>query len=171
MLRRVALIAGVALGGCYGIDYSHDYDRREDFSALRTWAWSPAMASEAEHSSRISDLNRKRIEAAVESELVRRGYPRVDATSADFRVRYDAGVRERVQWDSVPHDYWYTGDAYVYDEGTLVVDFLRGEDERLIWRGAARTQVEFDMTPEERDESVSEAVRGILDRFPPKEKR
>jgi len=168
MLRRIVLIAGVALGGCYGIEYSHDYDRQEDFAALKTWAWSPTLASDTELSRRISDLNRKRIEAAVESELVRRGYARVDATSADFRVRYDAAVRERAEWGSYSsHHDWYMGDVYVYDEGTLVVDILRGEDERLIWRGAARTHVEFDETPEERDESVREAVLGILERFPP----
>ena len=167
MIRIVALIAGVALGGCYGVDYSHDYDRDQDFAALETWAWAPSLASEAERGPRISGLNRERIEKAVASELARKGYRQVDATSADFRVRYDAAVRSRVDWDTNPHDDGHFADIYTYDEGTLVVDVLRGADDRLIWRGAARSVVEFEMTPEERDERVREAVEGIFARFPP----
>lgn len=169
MIHKAILIAGLSLAGCYGVEYSHDFDRQEDFAPLRTWAWAPTMASDAEHSRRVSDLNQARIESAVESELARKGYRRVDASSADFRVRYDAAVRERVDRDSVHYD-WHFGDVYVYDEGTVVIDVLGGEDERLLWRGAARSRADFDMTPEERDESIREAVAGILEKFPP-EKR
>ena len=167
---RAAWVVAIALaGGCYGIEYSHDYDRQEDFAALKTWAWAPSMESDAERDRRVSRLDRDRVEKAVEAELAARGYQRGDATSADFRVRYDAAVRSRAQWDTVPRDSWYLGDVYVYDEGVLVIEILRGEAERLIWRGAARMEVEFDMTPEERDARVAEAVRGILERFPPTE--
>ncbi|HEX7897139.1 MAG TPA: DUF4136 domain-containing protein [Planctomycetota bacterium] len=165
MLRRLALIA-VGLGGCSGLEVGHDYDRSQDFSALRTWAWAPSLASEAENGARLSRLERERIQKAIAGELTGRGYPEADVEAADFRIRYDAEIGPRVGW-AAPDGRPYPVDQRVVDQGTLIVDVFTRENDRLVWRGAARMIVDFGLTPEERDARVRDAVRAIFEKFPP----
>jgi hypothetical protein len=164
MLRRLALLAA-GLAGCSGLEVGHDYDRGQDFSALKTWAWAPSMASEADHNPRLDRLNRERLQNAIENALTERGFQEVEAGAADFRVRYDATIGPRAGW-AAPDGRPYPTDQRRYDQGTLVVDILTPDD-RLIWRGAARMIVDFEATPEERDARVREAVHAMLGKFPP----
>ena len=55
-----------------------------------------------------------------------------------------------------------------YDEGTLILDIVDAESRTLIWRGSARAEVSATVAPETREARVREAVRRILEQFPPK---
>ena len=60
-------------------------------------------------------------------------------------------------------------DGYVenYDQGTLVLDIVDGRSNELVWRGTAQARIDPSNSPEERQRRINEAVRKILDRFPP----
>jgi hypothetical protein len=158
------VVTAVILAGCSGIDISRDYDPHADFAKLKTWAWIPPKPMNEEDVPRVTGLSRERIQSAIESELSARDYQKVEPGTADFLVRYAAGVGRRLQEGS----YSSGGDFYAYDEGRLIIDILSGKDKRLMWRGMARTKVKFEMTPEERDERIKEAVHDIFEGFPPK---
>lgn len=170
MLHRMTLIVAAVLGGCSGIEVSHDYDPGQDFRALRTWAWAPVKPDSVSEISRVSTLSHERIQRAVANELTSRHFREVELVEADFWVRYHAAVGQRVEGEPNSSDGWYTSDLWVQDEGTLVVDVISVKDHRLVWRGAARTEIEFEMTPEEREARIQELVRRIFEQFPPKEK-
>jgi hypothetical protein len=166
MLRFTAVITAVYLGGCSGIDVAHDYDPMTDFSKLKTWTWVPPKEVKEDVVPKISGLTDNRIRGAIETELNAKQYQKVESGTADFLVRYAVNVGQRIE------DYsgngWYGNDLYVYTQGTLIIDMLSGKDKRLLWRGSARTQVEYNMTPQERDERIKEAVHMIMEDFPPK---
>jgi hypothetical protein len=170
MKRRTLFILGALVGGCSGIDVSHDYDPDQDFTALKSWAWDPGDERRVEEVSRVSSLNHQRIRTAIQSELNRKQYRTADPKAADFLVRYRAAVGQRIESMPSTADGWYADDFRTYDEGTLVVEVLSAKDRSLLWRGEARTAIDFESAPDERTERIREAVREILAQFPPEMK-
>jgi hypothetical protein len=170
MIRKTWLFMGVALAGCSGIDVSQDYDRNQDFSRLRTWAWAkPAPQVDGSGYSEISSLTHKRISSAVEGELTKKMYQKTEADRADFWVRHYASTGQKVEAGPGYNGwYGYGDDVYVVEEGTIVVDFLSPKDKRLIWRGKATSDITDDMSPTDRENRIVEAVQKILAQFPPK---
>jgi hypothetical protein len=162
------LLLGALLGGCSGIEVSRDYDPRQDFSTMRTWAWAPSSEADVEEP---GSLVHGRVRLAVESELLAKGYPRVDAEEADMWVRPYAALGQRIEAEPA-YDYrWHGRELRVYDEGTIVIDMVAAKDHRLVWRGSARGAVDVDATPEEREARVRHAVREILEEFPPERRK
>ena len=166
MKRTFLMIAGVLFAGCSGVEVSQDYDPNFDFSKLKSWGWMPTKPGRAETISRVSTLNHERIRKSIEGELTGKHYRQVDQASPDFLVQYHASVGQRLEEST--SDSWTGGDLRVYDAGTLVIDIVFAPNNRLVWRGAARTEVDFDMTPEDRDARIHDVVRSILQKFPPK---
>jgi hypothetical protein len=52
-------------------------------------------------------------------------------------------------------------------EGTIILDFVDPETMNVIWHGAAKSNVDDTMKPEQRDKLIKEAVQKILKNFPP----
>jgi hypothetical protein len=169
MSRKTWLFLGAALAGCSGISVEHDYDPNVDFSRFKTWAWAPPQPqADGSDFSRVSNLTMERIHGAVERELTGKGYPTSEPDKADFWVQHYAAVGQRVEPYAGYNHGWYGDDIIVTEEGTIVVDFISPKDRRLVWRGTARSAIDEDMTPEDRESRIREAVKEILAQFPPK---
>ena len=69
--------------------------------------------------------------------------------------------------------YWGPGgtSTYEYEEGSLILDFVDAKSKKLIWRGAAKAEVNRVNTPEKAEKLISEAVQEILKNFPPEPKK
>ena len=94
----------------------------------------------------------------------------------DFLVDYHAAVRQRWDVTTINRYYgynptWDAPDTYIreYEEGSLMVDIIEPGSRKLMWRGMAEAEVGPSSTPQEREQRVSEAVRRMLERFPPEE--
>jgi hypothetical protein len=73
---------------------------------------------------------------------------------------------------------WYSGSNFKetvatprattrnYEEGTLIIDVMEGQTERLIWRGTATAEVRPRVSLEDRSDRVAEAVQKVLAEFP-----
>lgn len=168
MARRLWMFLAVAVGGCSGPLVSHDYDPGLDFSRLKTWAWAPQLpqADGSSGPASVTSLTHERIRSAVEQRLGAMGYMRVDEQSADFWVQHYAAIGQRMYVD--PGYGWSGDDLRGHDQGSLIVDVITPKDKRLVWRGTARSAVDPELTPKERDAHIREAVKKILDEFPPK---
>lgn len=167
MSRHPWLFLGVLLAGCSGPDIHQDYDPKQDFSKFKTWAWAPTppQAGGATDPLAVSTLTQERIHRSVEAELARKGFSQVDADSADFWVQHYAVVEQQLVVE--PGYDWGYDDVSSYDKGTIIVDLVTPKTKRLVWRGTASDAVDPDLTPSEREERIQEAVREILDQFPP----
>ena len=60
-----------------------------------------------------------------------------------------------------------TIDVYEYEEGKLVLDFVDTKAKKLIWQGSTTVVIDPDLTPQQRDKRITEAVAKILENFPP----
>lgn len=178
--RLMVVLLLVILGGCSGVQVSHDYDPGADFRRLRTYALQDPVPEESRDYRETSPLLHKRIKRAITVELRQRGYRPAEA--ADFYVSYSY-TRER-QVESTPHSPFLLldgGRAYrysavgvhygteirQYDIGVLVIDIYDSRTDTLIWRGRGSQVDSRHVAPERLTEKVNEMVSQILSQFPP----
>lgn len=158
----------IACSPVYNVSY--DYDENFSPAKISTYDWLP-IAKE----SNINNLDAERIKKAVNAELQAKGLM-LTSKNPDFLIAADVVTKEKqrlTQWDyPYYYPYWtYAGpwalDYYQYEEGTFILDFLEPVSKNLIWRGAARVALDYANTPEKRDTLIKEAMRKILQNYPP----
>lgn len=182
----LALLAGVA--GCSTMEINYDYDPQADFAGLKTYDWLDEPQKPT-GDPRIdgNTILESRIHEAVDSVLAARGFTKV-TSNPDFLVAYHVSLdrRRSIQtlnsyygygpgWGygyGVTHRPGYWGGApgtyvYEYEEGTLLLDIVNPENKELMWRGSAQDEVSFKSEPEKYQAQINEAVRKMLEKFPP----
>ena len=104
------------------------------------------------------------------------GYTR-ESNTADVLIAVHTDVRDRV--DIVSYGYHYAPQyrnrywgpnrvsTYRYKAGTLVIDIVKAENMELIWRGVAQAALPSNPSPERIVQGVKNAVRVIMDKYPP----
>jgi hypothetical protein len=156
-----------------------DYDHSQDFSHYKTYAWmedDPVMGARSA-SSGSSPLNSSRTVKAIQAELERKGYRKVeDRAAADFVVTYTIGARDRLDVESYPVPYrgpwlwdWYAGretSVRTYTEGVIAVDIFDAAKKSPVWHGWASKPITAEDVRHAAEE-IPRAVRRILQRFPP----
>lgn len=177
-----ALIAVYALGSCApSINVHSDYDPETDFSGLKTYDWLPDKRNFGE----TYPLVDKRVRKSVEDELAAKGFIKDSSNDPDFRIRYDAAVESKMKIQKVDDFYAYPSGswhyeyrslnpfgsyarAYDWEEGTLILDVVNPDNKYLIWRGTAQARLNRDNPPKDSEKMIRDAVKKILDQFPPK---
>ena len=174
-MRRLSVwaIAGVLvwLTACSPYQIRRDYDPEADFSGLKTFGWLVP-----EKDSGISQPVLKRVQAAVQRELEKKGF-RVSPDNPDFWVAIHEGDREKIRvadWgyrysSHYRNGYWAARDidVFQYEEGTLILDMIEAGSKALLWRGEARGSIDPVPTPERQERRIGEAVAELLKAFPP----
>ena len=177
--RWMVAMAALGAAACGGMEINSDFDPQAapGFSAYRTYSWMPPPRGA---DTRVyNPITEARVVRAVEVTLRGRGYQQ--ATGApDFRIGWHAALEGRADVRSMNTYYGYgwgrwggggvvMTDGYVdnYDQGTLVLDIVDGRSNELVWRGTAQARIEPSNSPEERQRRINEAVRKMLERFPP----
>ncbi len=184
-IRIGVLFAGLtvmALAGCSSLRTHYDYDREADFTRLETFGWaepSTSRGSDGSNAMHDNDLVERRIRRSVEAQLTARGFVKSDSTP-DFRVASHCKVDERLEVRDWSYAYGIHGGRYgygvpirdteirEYDEGTLVLDVIEESTGHLIWRGTATRVLDKSPTPEESEAAIDEAVKAMLENFPPR---
>lgn len=164
MKRNLGLFLAVALAGCTSPPVSRDYDPKQDFTAFKTWAWSPEAPPVDPSDIAVSGLTHERVRGAIEHELAAKNLQKVDPGAASFWVQFTAIRR------ALPSGYNYgysNEDYYLVDVGTIVIDITSPKDKRLVWRGVGNRTIEPDLTPEQREKQIQELTREILAQYPP----
>ena len=190
-LARLALVSAAAFWlACAQVRVRTDYDDAVDFTRLQTFAWlDPPLREEArEEGAQGADpfthntLIDKRVRDEVEAWLREHGYrAAARGESPDFQLRYELVSRD-VTRDSpvfVSGGFGHFGYGYgsgigygyshstTYQEGTLILDVIDPDSERIAWRGWGTTQAR---DPHMEPERIHKTVAAILERFPPRAK-
>ena len=168
-LFLIALLAS-AVTGCSPIySVSFDSDGSVDLIQLSTYDWLP-IPKEAN----INNLDEARIKRAVNAELEAKGL-RLTSNNPDFLIAADIISKEKLRITQWGYPYYYSYrlyegswsvNAYQYEEGTFILDFLKPTSKNLIWQGSARVALDNASTPEKRNRLIKEAMQKILQNFP-----
>jgi hypothetical protein len=187
-IRSLILMLAAVSAGCSSIEVNHDYDPKADFAGLKSYAWLKEPQKPT-GDPRIdgNTILQNRIHEAVDTQLAARGFKKV-ASDADFFVAYHVSLDKRQSVQTLNSYYGYGPGwgygygasyrpgygagvprtyVYEYEEGTLILDIVDPKDKQLIWRGSAQDEVHFKSSPEKDQTQLNEAVRMMLQTFPP----
>ena len=182
-MRKVAvlfiLMAVALMISCSSVTVKTDYDREYDFAKFKTYRWANEKEINANDELAKAPLIYKRVQDAVDKELLAKGLKLVETGDVDLVVVAHAGIKERMQVHNTGghHGGWYDpywgpygGTTHVshYEEGTLVLDIVAWEKKELAWRGMGTTILKDIDDPEQVTEYVNNWVAKILKEYPPK---
>jgi hypothetical protein len=170
-LAAVTLIAMV-LTGCATVRVNSYLERGADFRHYRTYAWGPADAFST-GDPRL-DNNRffsERVEKAVDQQLASRGFEKRESGAPDVLIHMHARIDQRIESDAIDREYARCDVSdcrpFVYEAGTLLLDFIDTRTNQLAWRGWAEGG--FDGAIDNQDwmeARIDDAVAKILARLP-----
>ena len=167
---------------CSSVRVSSDYDEAVDFNQYKTYGFLKDGIDKAE----ISDLDKKRIMRAIETELQKKGFTKSDKPA--LLVNIFTKARKEVDVNRWGGYYgwgwggwgpgwgwggpWGWGGNYATvstsTEGTLYIDFIDSSKKELIWQGVGSGVLT--QNRDKKQERINEFVAEIIAQFPPKKK-
>ena len=164
-ILALPIVALLFLSSCVSVRVLSDYDRDANFNGYNTYAFYKTGIDKAH----ISDLDKKRILKAIDSELGSRGM--VKSEDPDILISIFTKEQEQVDihnnygWGWSP---WYWGgynQVSTSTEGSLYIDLIDASKKELVWQGVGRGYLSQKMSKKE--ERIKEFVMSILAKYPP----
>ena len=138
-LLPILLLVVVVSTSCTSVRVAADYDKNANFNEYNSFAFYKPGIDKAE----ISDLDKRRILRAIESELLAKGFSKSD--NPDLLVSIFTKAEKRVD---------------VYN-----IDLIDAKKKELIWQGQGVGYLTKNI--EKKDERIREFVKKIMERYPP----
>ena len=176
MKKMILLLIGVVvLTSCSAIKVTSDYDSKVDFNQYKTFAFYKPGIDKAE----VSDLDKKRILRAIETELLAKGFTKSE--NPDMLVSIFTKSREKVnvnQNNNFGYGFGWGWNPWMrngmnnnvnvsqYTEGTLFIDFIDKKKKELVWQGVGTGALKM-QNREKKEARIKEFVKEIVSRFPP----
>ncbi len=175
----IPLLLVLFLSSCTSVRVLSDYDKEADFGSYKSYAFYKTGIDKAQ----ISDLDKKRILRAIETEMGARGF--VKSENPDVLVSIFTKEREQVD---VYNNYWggsygwgwspyYWGGGYglgrggnsvsTRTEGSLYIDLIDAKNKELVWQGKGVGTLGNSKNMEKKEQRIREFVAEILQQYPP----
>jgi hypothetical protein len=153
------------VGACGSINVKTDYDTKTDFSQYKTFAFYKKGIDKAP----ISDLDKRRILRAIETELQTKGMTK--SKEPDVLVSIYTKAKKQIDVYNNYNPYYYgpyqRQQVIKYTEGTLLIDILDRNTKKLIWQGVGKGALSKSSKPEKREAVIQKFVQEILEEYPP----
>ncbi len=168
------LVLLVIMSSCTSVRVATDYDKNANFSNYKTFAFFKTGIDKAE----ISDLDKRRILRAIESELLAKGFTKSE--NPDLLISLFTKSNQRVD---VYNNYWGYGawgwggygpgwgwgwnqpNVSTSTEGTLYIDLIDANKKELVWQGMGTGYLSRNM--DKKEERIKEFVAEIMKKYPP----
>lgn len=175
-MKRILKIVPIALllimiTSCVSVRVASDYDKGADFNSYKSFAFFKNGIDKAE----ISDLDKRRILRAIESELLAKGFTKSE--NPDLLVSIFTKSREKISvynngfypygygWGWSPYYYGHYSDVRTSTEGTLYIDLIDANKKELVWQGLGVGYIT--QTMDKKEERIKEFVSKIMEKYPP----
>ena len=127
----------------------------------------------------INTLVLERVEKAVDAEMQAKGFKKT-SDNPDILIIEHIGSKEKIRVYRYGYGYGsnreYDGynpgigggiSTYEYEGGSLILDFIDAETNKLVWRGCVKAEIQNIDTPEKSEKLIKAAVKKILKNYPP----
>ena len=166
------VIVTLMMTSCSSVRVASDYDKNVDFNSYKSFAFYKTGIDKAE----ISDLDKRRILRAIETELLAKGMTKSE--NPDLLVSIFTKSREKINvynnggWG--PYGYGWGWSPYYWNryahvssstEGTLYIDLIDASKKELVWQGLGSGYLPQRM--EQKEERIKEFVMKIMEKYPP----
>lgn len=175
-IKFLPLLFLFVLASCYSVRVASDFDKNADFNQYKTYAFYKSGIDKVE----ISDLDKRRILAAIDTELASKGFTKSE--NPDLLINIFTKSRQQVDinqfnagwgygwgWGWNP---WMWGgnntSVSTSTEGTLYIDLVDAKKKELVWQGEGIGVLTQNMN--KKDERIQEFVQKILAKYPPEKK-
>jgi len=172
-LGALLVVVLLAMLCCSSVTVRTDFDEQADFSAYHTFALMPVKRHPPHRKAALKNkpdkLVQKRIERAIEHNLLSRGLEQAPPGRSDLLVFYHTGVKNKVDVERYGYHYGRWGRVHRttvvhrYKEGALVIDLIDRRSKELVWRGIGTGVMAGDSRSSEK---ISAIVGQILASYP-----
>ncbi len=170
------------LSSCTSVRVLSDYDTNADFNAYKSYAFYKTGIDKAQ----ISDLDKKRILRAIETEMASKGF--VKSENPDILVSIFTKEREQVDvynnyWGGAGFGWgwspWYWGGGFgpgwgwggnsvsTTTKGSLYIDLIDAKNKELVWQGKGDGTLNNTKNIAKKEMRIKEFVSEILTQYPP----
>lgn len=175
------------LTSCASVNVLSDYDRQTDFTVYKSYAFYKTGIDRAQ----ISDLDKKRILRAIETEMDSLGF--VKSEEPDLLVSIFTNERVEVDvygpawgygwgwgwgpgwgwgWPGYYNPYfwgpgYYGNNVSTRTEGSLYIDLIDAAKKELVWQGRGVGTLNNTKNIEKKEKRIREFVARIMQQFPP----
>lgn len=183
-LRGFGLALVLAIAACsatYGQDIKTNYMQGTDFSKYHTYKWVLT-----EGPGRPDEIADAQIRQAIDSQLVAKGFTKVDTEKADLLLDYQVALNLEKQWNASG---WGNGPGFeglggwggfgsatgtatssTIAVGNLVLRIYDPDAKRLVWLGIATQTLDPSRSAEKNQKKIDKAMQKLIKEFPPKQK-
>lgn len=180
-LFSLAILAIGLLASCSSVRVISDYDQKVDFQTYNTFAFYKTGIDQAQ----ISDLDKKRILRAIDTEMSARGFSK--SQEPDLLISIFTKEREEVDvfnnnigwgwgwgWGGF-YNPWIWGPGWGWGgnmvstrtEGSLYIDLIDAKSRELVWQGRGVGTLNNIKNIEKKEKRIREFVSEILEEYPP----
>ncbi|MCF6295780.1 MAG: DUF4136 domain-containing protein [Flavobacteriaceae bacterium] len=168
------LLLLIAVTSCSSVRVAADYDKNTNFNDYKTFAFFKTGIDKAE----ISDLDKRRILRAIETELLAKGFTK--SKNPDLLVSIFTKSKQRVDvynnawgfggwgWGGFGPWGWGWNQQPIVStttEGVLYVDLIDAKKKELVWQGMGTGYLTKNM--DKKIERIKEFVAKIMEKYPP----
>lgn len=175
-LLAIPIFVLLFISSCTSVRVLSDYDREANFNTFKTYAFYKTGIDKAQ----ISDLDKKRILKAIDSEMNSRGFVKSDNPD----ILLSIFTKERQQVD-VYSNYWgmgyygwgwspyFWGGPYhgnnvsTRTEGSLYIDVIDAKNKELVWQGRGIGTLHNIKNIDKKEARIKEFVAEIMQAYPP----
>ena len=170
-------IVSLIISSCSSIHVAADYDRSVNFSSYKSFSF----FQEGIKKVKISDLDKRRILRAVESEMLAKGF--VKSETPDLLVNIFTKERQEVNvynqnfgmygwgmnwgWGWGPMMGWNQTSVSNSSSGTLYIDLIDANKKELVWQGIGEGYLNGRM--DKKEARIVEFVAAVLEKYPPQD--
>ncbi len=179
LIKLLPLVILFIVSSCASVRVSSDYDKEVDFNQYKTFAFYKKGIDKVD----ISDLDKRRILRAIESNLLAKGFTK--SKNPDVLVNIFTKSREKINVYNNNYLGWYPwyyggfssyGMGFNYGaynnvsrstEGTLFIDLIDANKKELAWQGMGTGALASSRNISKKEERIKEFVTEILAKYPP----
>lgn len=174
------ILALVFLSSCSSVRVLSDYDQKANFNGYKSYAFYKTGIDKAQ----ISDLDKKRILRAIETEMGSRGF--VKSESPDILISIFTKEQERVDvynnnfgWGGAwgwGYNPWAWGPGWGWGggsqvtsrtQGSLYIDLIDTKSKELVWQGKGEGTLANTNNITKKEQRIQQFVAQILEQYPP----
>lgn len=166
-MRRCARLLSVALllaaGACSGITANSNIAPGTNLAQYHTYAWHSGVSGQAQ------GIGEQEVRSALQAQLAEKGLTLATNAPPEFLVAYHGKKEQKTEVYSGGYGYWGYGwggfpDVQTYTQGTLIVDFIDPQTNKVFWRGTASGVLD---NPDNPDMSkIDTAVAKLVQQYP-----
>jgi len=180
LIQKIIPVLALVLvvSSCSSVRVASDYDRNADFNSYKTFAFFKTGIDKAE----ISDLDKRRILRAIETELMAKGFTKSE--NPDLLVSIFTKERQEVNvwnngfggfggfgwgwgWGWNPFFNNFNNNISTTTRGSLFIDLIDAKKKELVWQGNGSGALNTSSNIDKKEAKIKLFVAEIMAKYPP----